>query len=139
MERQECSFIKETKATGAVMRFAKAFAIGICFAAAAFLIFSLLICYTPLSESFIPVISLSVTVLSVMLCALYSTKGAKCRGYLRGGLSGLCYAFLLYLISAIYADGFFFNSYAFVLMAIGIFGGAFGGILGINMQDKRRR
>lgn len=138
MYREE-SAIKETRYDTGVVSFFKAMLFGAGFTIIAFLLCSALICYSPLGEGIIPTVSLGVTVISVFLSSALFSKGAKSRGYLKGAISGIFYVFIIYLMSMIFVGGFYFNAYSITLLAIGIFAGSFGGIMGINMKDKRRR
>ncbi|MBR7163438.1 MAG: TIGR04086 family membrane protein [Clostridia bacterium] len=100
---------------------------------------ALLLTYTGLSENAIPFITTVTMVVSVMLAGMVSAKSGRSRGYLNGALTGILYALVLYVISLLVSGSFFCNNYILILLAIGIFGGAFGGILGINMSAKGKR
>lgn len=119
--------------------FGKAIIIAVGFTLVVFFIAALLLTYTGLSESAIPFITTVTMVVSVVLAGLVSAKAGKSRGYLNGALTGLLYALLLYVISLLVSGSFFCNVYILILLAIGIFGGATGGILGINMRARRKR
>ncbi len=139
MYKNESVAVKETKIPGSLTVFFKAVFASVLFTAAVFLVFSLLVCFTPLSCECIPFVSLFVMVLSVLLCASIVCRNAKSRGYLKGALAGLSYVFIIYLVSALWGGGLFFNAYSLLLVFLGIFVGSIGGILGINMKDRRRR
>ena len=139
MYKNESVAIKETRISGGFTLFFKAVFVSVIFTAAMFLLFSLLICYTPLSDGCIPAVSLAVMAFSVLLCASSVCRSAKSRGYLKGAVAGACYVFIIYLVSALWGGGLYFNAYSLLLMFLGIFVGSIGGILGINMKDKRRR
>lgn len=104
-----------------------------------FLISALLLTYTPLPESSIPFISLGTLLVSMMLAGAVAAKKVGHHGYLSGALAGLTYSLLLYLASMMIAGEWIFGSYVLVLLLIGVFGGAVGGILGINFAPKKRR
>ena len=61
------------------------------------------------------------------------------RGIICGGISGVVYMALLYLIGAVVLGDFSFNSSNALSMVIGIGCGAIGGMLGINKKTKIRR
>lgn len=113
------------------------FALGLTFLI--FFISALLLTYTPLPESCIPLISLSTLLISMMLAGAVSAKKVGHHGYLSGALAGLTYSLLLYLASMLIAGEWIFGSYNLILLLIGVFGGAAGGILGINFAPKKRR
>ncbi len=104
-----------------------------------FLISALLLTYTPLPESAIPLISLGTLLVSILLSGAVSAKKVGHHGYLSGALAGCTYCLLLYLASMIIAGEWIFGSYVLILLLIGVFGGAAGGIIGINLSPKKRR
>lgn len=139
MYREETAGIKENGTNGMLAGFLKSMLLAVIFTLFAFVAFSLLIAFTPLSESVIPTASIAVMVISVLLGAASFSKGAKSKGYLKGCMSGVAYVFIIYLLSVVLEGGMYFNAYVLVLLAIGVFVGSIGGIMGINMKDKRRR
>ena len=46
---------------------------------------------------------------------------------------------LLQIVAMLISGSFQIGPYIFVLLAIGLFGGAIGGILGINLSARRKR
>ncbi len=119
--------------------FGKAILFAVGFTLIVFFIAALLLTYTGLSESTIPFITTVTMVISVVLAGMVSAKAGKGRGFLNGAVTGILYALLLYVISLLVSGRFFCNVYILILLAIGIFGGAFGGILGVNMKAGRKR
>ncbi|MBQ2696159.1 MAG: TIGR04086 family membrane protein [Clostridia bacterium] len=119
--------------------FLKAVLAALGFTLVVFFIAALLLTYTGLSEGSIPFITTVTMVLSVMLAGAVSARAGKSRGYLNGALTGILYVLVLYIVSLLVSGSFSCSSYILVLLAIGIFGGAFGGILGVNISAKRKR
>lgn len=103
-----------------------------------FVIGALLLTYTPLPEAAIAPIAIITQVLSVMLAGAVQASYAGHHGYLAGGVTGLAYTLLLYLVSLLVAGEIHFGSYFFILLIIGLFGGAVGGIVGINLFRAHR-
>ncbi len=134
---------KTTKEHGAVaetiLSFGKAVLFALGFTLVVFFVFALLLTYTNLSESTIPLIGTMTAVLGMMIAGGVFARTKKNRGYLNGGLTGVFYALLLYVLSILISGGSGSSAYVFVLLAIGLFGGAFGGILGINVLTKPKR
>ena len=122
-----------------VFVFAKAVALTFAVSAAVFAVAALLLTYTPMSETLISFIVVLTTVFSVIVGAARAAHSAKSRGLLNGALLGVLYSIMLYFISSLAGDGFRFNSYMAVIMAVSLFSGAVGGILGINLSCKRKR
>lgn len=119
--------------------FGKAVLFALGFTLIVFFIAALLLTYTGLSENTIPFITTVTMAISMVLAGFMSAKAGKSRGYLNGGLTGILYALLLYIISMLVSGSFFCNVYILILFAIGITCGAFGGILGVNMRAGRKR
>lgn len=98
---------------------------------------ALLLTYTALPESAVPFIATVTAILSAAVTGAAMGKMRKHRGYLSGAAAGLSYTLLVYIVSAIVAGHAIGNVYMLVLAAIGLFGGAFGGIIGVNIGNGR--
>ena len=131
--------IQETGAKPVLIGFGKAVLVALIFTLLVFLIAALLLTYTHLSESAIPFITTVTLVVSVILAGTTSARKAKSRGYLSGAVTGVLYALVLQIVAMLISGSFHIGSYIFVLLAVGLFGGAIGGILGINLSAKRKR
>ncbi len=123
----------------ALSGFVKAVLAAVILTLCVFLVAALLLTYTGLSEGAIPFITTVTLVLSVMLAGAISARRGKNRGFINGGLTGILYALVMYVISLLVSGSFHFSGYIPVLLAIGLFGGAAGGILGVNIGTKRKR
>lgn len=137
--RSEYKQVKETGALrGTVPGALKALAVSLGLTFIIFLVSALLLTYTKLSEGAIPFITLITVVLSVVTGGGMLAKTAGKRGYLNGALAGILYALVLYGASLCMGGGIHAYPYIFVLLAICLVGGAFGGIMGINLTGKRK-
>ncbi len=97
-------------------------------------VLSVILTYTNISETVIPVSIIVITCVSVLMGSLLTTKAMKRKGMLYGGVIGGIYIILLYLISSIISQGFGLNIYSILMIIFSIIAGMFGGILGINMN-----
>ena len=122
-----------------VFHFAKAVLTCLAASAVMFVIAALLLTYTPLPETLIAFIVILTTVFSVLIGAASAARSAKSKGWLTGALTGILYSVVLYFAESLAGDGFHFNGYMAVIALISLFSGAAGGILGINLSDKRKR
>lgn len=95
-------------------------------------IFSLILTYTNLSESTIPIVIIAISFISILIGSTISTRKISKNGMINGGIIGGIYVVLLYLISSIVSTGFVVNVYTIVMIILGIVAGLIGGILGIN-------
>ena len=97
-------------------------------------IFALILTYSNLQESAIFPAILLITAISILIGSSISTIKLKKNGILNGGIIGLIYILLLYLISSIVGTGFALNLNSILIMLAGIAGGMLGGIVGVNIK-----
>lgn len=112
----------------------------VCFAVTAviFAAMALILTYTPAPESLIGTAVILAAIVSVVAGAASAARSVKSKGWLTGAVLGILYSIVLYFISSLAGDGFSLNGYSAVIMAVSLFSGAAGGILGINLSDKRK-
>lgn len=100
------------------------------------LIFAILLCYTSLSESTMLPVILVVTGVSILIGSMISTRKIRKNGILNGGMVGLIYIIILYLISSLFLAGFSLTFNPFIMLVVGIITGMIGGIIGVNTNRK---
>ena len=103
-----------------------------------FLIFALasvILSYTPLSESAIPYIVFVTQVVGSLTAGFIPAKKAGVKGLLTGAASALLYMLILWLVSSLAKDGFYFNSHVLTMVLLSAVSGALGGIVGVNFKD----
>lgn len=100
------------------------------------LITAIILTVTNLSaEATGPVIG-CITYFSVLLAGVIAGSGAKRRGWLRGAASGVLYLLTVRLLGWLTMGAVFWNALWGALLP-GIFVGAVGGIIGINIFRKK--
>ena len=99
-----------------------------------FMLFTLLLTSVDFPEKLITPVVVITTVISVLFAGSTSTRGVRSKGWLNGGLVGLIYMFLLYVISSLIFNNFVIDRYVITMSIIGILTGAIGGIVGINLK-----
>ncbi len=140
MYHEEYQAVKDTGAVKCgLINFGKAMLWAFGFTAVLFFLEALLLTYTPVSEKLIPFFVILTAVVSVIFAGMRASRTAKSKGWLNGALTGILYILILYFISSLAGDGFYMNAYILVMLAVSVFAGAIGGILGINLSDKRKR
>ena len=77
--------------------------------------------------------------LSALLGGVFASRKTHKAGLITGGLVGLSYAFLIFLISLGVSDKAFFSAEKLIFLALSVIGGGFGGILGVNLGKTRYR
>lgn len=133
--------IKTAEIPGGALPIFKGFFKGVLIAVAStiiiFIIAALILAYTDVSESAIPVISFAVEMLGSVILGYCTAKESGVRGFLTGLASGLAYILLIWVIAALAGNGFYFNKHFFTMLALSSFGGAVGGVLGVNLKSKK--
>lgn len=99
-----------------------------------FIIYSLLITYTDVTEKYMQTIIMVTTVISVLVSGFLSTKNIKSKGLLIGILSGVIYFIILLIVAFCILPTIEFNSKLLTLLILSICSGGIGGIIGINLK-----
>lgn len=97
-------------------------------------IFAIFLTYTNISESAIPPVIIVMTIISILLGSSISTIKIKKNGIVNGGIIGLSYILILYIISSIVHTGFALNGYSIAMIILSILAGMVGGIVGVNRK-----
>lgn len=100
----------------------------------ALLVFSIILTYTNVSENTITPVIIVVTAISILCGSSISTKKIKKNGMVNGGLIGLVYLLILYIISSILNWRFGLNLQSLIMILLGIAFGILGGIIGVNRK-----
>lgn len=98
-----------------------------------YFIYSLLLEFTPIPESSIPLFGFISSMFSVFIGSSLAVIKIRENGLINGGLVGGMYILILYLLSSIFSTGFSLNGYAFSMIIFNIIIGMIGGIIGVNM------
>ena len=96
------------------------------------LIFSIILTYTDISESFIPPTIIVITAISIFIGSTISNSKIQKNGLLNGAIIGGIYLLSIYLISSIINQKFLMSMQSIVMIISGMICGMFGGILGVN-------
>lgn len=95
-------------------------------------ILSLVVSQTSVSEKVIMPATIGIVTFSLLIGGFRSSKAKKEKGIIYGGLLGIIYMIILYLISSFSNFDFSLNLNSIIMIILGILGGAIGGILGVN-------
>lgn len=102
------------------------------------LIFSILLTHTNISEkSIVPVITI-ITAVSILTGSILSVSKIENRGLFNGALVGLTYILAIYILSSIINKNFTINLNSLILISSAVISGMMGGIIGVNMNNKKR-
>ena len=97
-----------------------------------FIVFALILTYTGVSESTIPVVSFVCTAVSAILAGLLTARATAKNGLFWGLLAGALYSLVLFGVGLLIGDGFALNLGRFGTFLLAVAGGGIGGILGVN-------
>ena len=96
------------------------------------LIFSIILTYTNISESFIAPTIIVITAISIFIGSTISNSKIQKNGLLNGAIVGGIYLISIYLLSSIINQRFVLSMQSIIMIISGIVCGMFGGILGVN-------
>ncbi len=97
-------------------------------------ILSLLLSNTSLEEKVITPAIIGISAFSVMIGGFILSKNVKSKGILIGMALGIIYMVILYLFTSILNMNFSLTLKSLAMIGVGVFGGAVGGIVGVNIK-----
>lgn len=97
-------------------------------------IYSIILACTNVSEETIPTAVFVIGILSVFISSSISAIKIKENGMKNGGLMGLLYIGIIYLLGSLTSTGFELSSYAIATIIFNILLGMVGGIIGVNLS-----
>lgn len=99
-----------------------------------FLVFSLLLSLTDLSENTITPVIIVVTGISILIGSSITCIKIKKKGMIIGGIIGVIYFSLLYIISSILSNNYSINMSSLAMMIVSFLSGVVGGIIRVNIN-----
>ena len=96
--------------------------------------YSVLLSYTNVPETTIPIAIIFISGLSIFGFSIIGMLKIKNNGIIHGGIIGLIYMLIIYLLSSIVQTGFNLNVYSIIMIIAGILCGMIGGIIGVNIK-----
>ena len=100
-------------------------------------IYAAILYFTNISENTIIPVVIVLTGISLLIGSSISTISLKRKGMLNGSLVGLTYMLILYFISSCIQWNFSINLYSVIMVAVGVFMGMVGGIIGVNLGNAK--
>lgn len=99
------------------------------------IIFAIILTYTSVGEACIDPVIIVITGISILLGSFLSNMKMKKNGMLNGGIVGLAYLLILYIISSLLNWRFGLSWRSIIMLAVGIL----CGILGRNFRSKHKK
>lgn len=99
-----------------------------------FIVGAVLITYTGLRESTIPLITSVIMIIGIVYSSIYCSIHLSRKGWLHGGIVGLVYILILVLLSKIFISGYILDRIVLYKIGLGVGTGIIGGILGVNIK-----
>lgn len=100
------------------------------------LIFALVLTFTDFPEKYTTAAVVLATLAGLFAAGFRAGAGNEKNGMIRGGLTGLAYMLILYLISSILFKDFMISQRTVIMIITGLLAGAVGGLLGGNRKPK---
>ena len=100
------------------------------------LFYSAILAYTDVSEKTIPTCLFIIGMISIFISSSFAVIRIKQNGLKNGGIIGLSYVLILYLLSSFSETGFMLTKYSILTIVFYILLGMIGGIIGVNLSGK---
>ena len=98
------------------------------------LIFSIILTYTNTQENVINPVIMMITAISILIGSSIGNIKIRKNGLLNGGIIGIGYILIIYLISSILNWKFSLNLQSIIMIITAIIFGILGGIIGVNRK-----
>lgn len=98
------------------------------------IIFSLLLRFTGLRESQLPLLNNGVMIISIVVASIYSAIKIKEKGWINGAILGIVYYLVLLLINVLFIKSFDSSFIIISKLLISTVTGIIGGMIGINLS-----
>lgn len=126
--------LEESSSKGSILKVIKGSIVAIVITIISLFITALILTYTNVRESIIPVVIIAISSISILVGSILSTLHIRKNGLLNGALVGAIYMITIYLISSIAITGFGINLKTIIMFILCILSGIVGGIIGVNIQ-----
>lgn len=95
--------------------------------------------FAPISETWLSVFSILGTLWGVMVSGGRAVHSVSSKGWLHGGVAGIVYGMIFYLVSCLAKHSVTFAPSVMFLLLLSFLGGAVGGIFAINRKSSKKR
>lgn len=116
------------------MEIIKGVTISIIFTLIFLFIFSIILTYTNVSESFITPVIIVITAISIFIGSSIGNIKLKKNGLINGALIGGIYLLSIYILSGLISQNFYLTTQSIIIIIAGMACGMFGGVIGVNKK-----
>lgn len=95
--------------------------------------FSLLLTYSTLRESKMPLLNTVIMIVSITSGSIYIGRKIKEKGWINGGLIGISYYIILIMLNFLFLKPFTIDIFSITKLFLASITGVIGGIIGINI------
>lgn len=95
--------------------------------------FSLLLTYSTLRESKMPLLNTIIMIISITSGSIYMGRKTKEKGWVNGGLIGIGYYLILIMLNFLFLKPFTIDIFSITKLFLASITGVIGGIIGINI------
>lgn len=97
-------------------------------------VYAIFLAYTDIPENTMSIATIVISGISILIFSIICMLKIKNNGILNGGIIGLIYMIVIYLLSSIVQTGFNLNVYSIIMIIAGVLCGMLGGIIGVNIK-----
>ena len=124
----------KVKENNTIATIAKGIGISLLITVIALIIFSIILTYTNIQENVINPVIMIITAISILIGSSIGNIKIRKNGLLNGGIIGIGYILIIYLISSILNWKFSLNLQSIIMIITAIIFGILGGIIGVNRK-----
>ncbi len=101
-----------------------------------FIVYAFILTYTDANEENLGTVIMITVVISVIVSGFDTARGVKNRGMVWGLIAGITYSLIMILVGFCIVPDYEFSANSLINLILGLVGGGFGGIIGINTKSR---
>ena len=99
-----------------------------------FIVYSIILTYTDTTEENLSTVIMITVVVSVLISGFDTARGVKNKGLIWGLIAGFIYSAIMIIVGFCVVPDYKLSASSLVNLILGLAGGGFGGIIGINTK-----